>query len=166
MEKNELRKIYLKKIKDYDDKKKASEMIVLSLLETKEYRDAETILAFYPLPSEPDITPLLSDRRILLPFFDGDDMKFGRGELEKSEKKVMTVKNRVEVEYEKAVILVPLLAYDTDNYRLGRGGGYYDRYIRKNRARLFSIGIGYSVSRTDALPHDSWDERLCAIIAQ
>ena len=78
----------------------------------------------------------------------------------------MTVKNRIEVRYEKAVILVPLLAYDRENCRLGRGGGYYDRYIHKNREKLFSVGIAYSVSRAEALPHDSWDERLDLIIAR
>ena len=166
MEKNELRKIFLQKIRSYENKKEESKMIVSSVLELKEYREADTILAFFPLPSEPDITPLLSDRRVLLPFFDGDEMKFGRGELERSEKKVMTVKNRIEVRYEKAVILVPLLAYDRENCRLGRGGGYYDRYIHKNREKLFSVGIAYSVSRAEALPHDSWDERLDLIIAR
>ena len=94
MEKNELRKVFLQRIRSYENKKEESKMIVSSVLELKEYREADTILAFFPLPSEPDITPLLSDKRVLLPFFDGDEMKFGRGELERSEKKVMTVKNR------------------------------------------------------------------------
>lgn len=166
MEKSDLRHIFLKKIKDYGSKEESSREIVSAILEMEEYRKAETVLAFYPLPSEPDITPLLEDGRILLPFFDGEEMKFGKGELEKSEKKVMTVKNRMEVEYENAVIIVPLLSYDSRNYRLGRGGGFYDRYIRENRRRLFSIGVAYSVSYTPILPVDSWDERLDIIIAR
>ena len=64
-----------------------------------------------------------------------------------------------EKNYEKALMLVPLLAFN-GLYRLGRGGGYYDRYISENRSRIVSAGVAFSISeRCDFMPEDH-DEKL------
>jgi 5-formyltetrahydrofolate cyclo-ligase len=68
-----------------------------------------------------------------------------------------------------AVVLVPLLAFDGEGYRLGYGGGYYDRTM--NIMRLFStpplfIGVGYSNQEVDQLPIDQFDEQLDGIITE
>lgn len=63
------------------------------------------------------------------------------------------------------VILVPLLAYDDRGYRLGYGGGYYDRTLAQfPKAR--AIGIAYSGQRMDVLPHDPHDLRLDAVLTE
>ena len=51
---------------------------------------------------------------------------------------------------EHTLILVPGLLFDTDGYRLGYGGGYYDRYLAKY-PQAHSCGIGYSVQLVPAL---------------
>ncbi len=60
------------------------------------------------------------------------------------------------------VLLVPLLAFDEHGYRLGYGGGFYDRSLARLRAmkRVIAIGIAYDEQRVDAVPHSSYDERL------
>lgn len=63
------------------------------------------------------------------------------------------------------ILLVPLLAYDDQGYRLGYGGGYYDRTLAAlSGAR--AIGIGYAGQRVDILPHDAHDCRLHAILTE
>ena len=167
MEKDSLRKEMLKKIKEYDNKEKASREIVEEVQKRRDYQESETILAFYPLKSEPNIIPILSDKRVLLPFIDEDGkMKFGRGKLEKNNLGFMEVSNKEEVKYSRAIILVPLLSYDKNNFRLGRGKGFYDRYLRENRDRLYSIGIAYKVSEVEEVPHSERDEKLDEIIAK
>ncbi|MEA1071419.1 5-formyltetrahydrofolate cyclo-ligase [Sphingomonas sp. LY160] len=61
-----------------------------------------------------------------------------------------------------AVILVPLVAIDPAGYRIGQGGGYYDRVLpglRERGARL--IGLGWPLQRLDfAFARDPWDVPL------
>jgi 5-formyltetrahydrofolate cyclo-ligase len=60
------------------------------------------------------------------------------------------------------VILGPLLAFDNAGYRLGYGGGFYDRTLARLRALkpIVSIGIAFDEQRVDAVPHVDYDERL------
>ena len=60
------------------------------------------------------------------------------------------------------VLLVPVLAFDGDGWRLGYGGGYYDRTLRAlRRARpIVAIGLAYDAQQVDAVPHLDYDERL------
>jgi 5-formyltetrahydrofolate cyclo-ligase len=63
------------------------------------------------------------------------------------------------------VLLVPLLAFDPHGYRLGYGGGYYDRTLATfPKARV--IGIAYAGQRMDFLPHDAHDYRLHAVLTE
>ena len=60
------------------------------------------------------------------------------------------------------VVLGPLLAFDARGYRLGYGGGFYDRTLHRLRALkpVISIGLAYDEQRVDAVPHLDYDERL------
>ncbi len=166
MEKSALRKEVLKRIREYERKKEASIAIVDEIRGRDDYRNADTILLFCPLKSEVDITPLLDDERVLLPFIENGEMKFGKGETEKSSLGVFLVKDGKETEYENALIIMPLVAFDSAGNRLGRGGAYYDRYLRKHRGKLKSIAVGFSCSLVPSIPEDEWDEKPDEIIAR
>ena len=60
------------------------------------------------------------------------------------------------------VLLVPLLAFDGRGYRLGYGGGFYDRTLAELRARkeIVAIGLAFDEQRIDAVPHSDDDQRL------
>ncbi len=60
------------------------------------------------------------------------------------------------------IVLTALLAFDQQGYRLGYGGGYYDRTIRALKATKCAIiiGLAYDEQRVDAVPHTDYDERL------
>lgn len=66
------------------------------------------------------------------------------------------------------LLLVPLLAFDRHGYRLGYGGGYYDRYLREHRAKrtIRAIGIAYAGQAVDDLPHGETDEPLDAVVTE
>lgn len=54
-------------------------------------------------------------------------------------------------------LLVPVVGFDSANYRLGYGGGYYDRTLAASRPRPRTIGIGFELSRLETIypqPHD------------
>ncbi|HWV83259.1 MAG TPA: 5-formyltetrahydrofolate cyclo-ligase [Hyphomicrobiaceae bacterium] len=60
------------------------------------------------------------------------------------------------------IVLVPLLAFDARGYRLGYGGGYYDRTLRSLRAvkPILAVGLALDELEVDAVPHLDYDERL------
>ncbi len=60
-------------------------------------------------------------------------------------------------------LLIPLLAFDDLGYRLGYGGGYYDRTLaalREAGHRPATIGIGFEVQRVAAVPRALGDQSL------
>lgn len=60
------------------------------------------------------------------------------------------------------IVLVPLLAVDRAGWRLGYGGGFYDRTLQGLRARKpsLAIGLAYEEQVVDAVPHLDYDEPL------
>jgi 5-formyltetrahydrofolate cyclo-ligase len=61
------------------------------------------------------------------------------------------------------VVIAPFLAYNAQGFRLGYGGGYYDRTIRALRHSapgLLAVGLGYAAQAMAALPYDDYDEAL------
>lgn len=63
---------------------------------------------------------------------------------------------------EPQILLVPLLLVDQAGFRLGYGGGFYDRTLSKLRAqaKVIAIGVAHDAQRVDAVPHDAYDEPL------
>ncbi len=64
------------------------------------------------------------------------------------------------------ILLVPLIAYDSKYNRLGYGGGFYDRYIKKikKRKKIFTIGLACSFQKVQKIPIDKHDIKLDLII--
>ena len=64
-----------------------------------------------------------------------------------------------------SLLLVPLLAYDDQGYRLGYGGGYYDRTLAALTGAR-AVGIAYYGQGMERLPHDPHDYPLDAILTE
>lgn len=66
------------------------------------------------------------------------------------------------------VLLVPLLAFDRQGWRLGYGGGYYDRTLARLRAsrQILAVGLAFAAQEADAVPHDERDQRLDWIVTE
>ncbi len=64
------------------------------------------------------------------------------------------------------LLLVPLLAFDLSGWRLGYGGGFYDRTIRELRQRkaIRAIGLAFDEQKVDAVPHLDYDEPLDGVL--
>jgi 5-formyltetrahydrofolate cyclo-ligase len=65
-------------------------------------------------------------------------------------------------------VFVPLLAFDAQGFRLGYGGGYYDRCLASLRAQgaVLAIGIAYAEQEMAALPHEAHDEKLDLVVTE
>jgi|TARA_B110000967_G_C18739408_1_gene486906 5-formyltetrahydrofolate cyclo-ligase len=67
------------------------------------------------------------------------------------------------------VMLVPLLAFDSQNNRLGYGKGFYDKYLSKflrNKKKIITIGIAFSFQKYNKLPVSNLDIKLNFILTE
>ena len=66
------------------------------------------------------------------------------------------------------LILVPLVAFDKKLFRVGYGGGYYDRYIEKYliKKNILKVGVAYSFQKINKIPINKFDKKLDIIITE
>ena len=66
------------------------------------------------------------------------------------------------------ILLVPLVAFNKNKFRLGYGGGYYDRYIQKIKKikKILAIGIAFSFQEVKQLPTNEHDKKLDLIFTE
>ena len=103
------------------------------------YKNAENIMIFYPLKYEINLLSLMEDnKQFYLPRVKGENLlvcPFAKCDrLEKSEFDVfepLTAPVSFEI---LDVVIVPALAVDQNNFRLGYGGGFYDRFLKSCKA--------------------------------
>lgn len=66
------------------------------------------------------------------------------------------------------LLLVPVLGFDAKGFRLGFGGGYYDRTLAALRrdGGLIAVGLAYAAQQLPAVPVEPWDQALDAILTE
>ncbi len=64
----------------------------------------------------------------------------------------------------KTLCVVPALAFDKNGTRLGYGGGYYDRYLKK--ANVTTVGLSYQKCIAEVIPAEEHDIRITKIITE
>jgi 5-formyltetrahydrofolate cyclo-ligase len=64
------------------------------------------------------------------------------------------------------VLVIPLIGFDRTYYRLGYGGGYYDRTLARASPRPFAIGIGYERVRLPSIKPQPHDVAMDAIVTE
>ncbi|XKM12761.1 5-formyltetrahydrofolate cyclo-ligase [Orbaceae bacterium ac157xtp] len=63
------------------------------------------------------------------------------------------------------VIFTPLVAFDNRNYRIGMGGGYYDRLLENyQQYHIYPIGLAFNCQQVPLIPNQPWDVPLAEII--
>lgn len=129
---------------------------------------SDVVVAFYwPIKDEPDLRPLMvemqaSGRSIALPLVETraaplvfrlwtPETRMERGHWN------IPVPPRDAPEVMPDVVLAPLMGWDSEGYRLGYGGGYFDRTLAALSPRPFSIGVGLAAAKLPTIypqPHD------------
>lgn len=66
------------------------------------------------------------------------------------------------------VVIVPLVAFDPEGYRLGYGGGFYDRTLEilRGEGPTLAIGLAYAAQETETVPREPTDQRLDALVTE
>ncbi len=152
--------------------RRESRVICAQLCEWKPLRAAGYLLVYAPVQREVDIYPLLHapelrGQRIVFPRVCGQRLELYqtdnyREELAPGSCGVMEPgqdqANRVEPE-QIDVVLIPAIVFDRRGFRIGYGGGYYDRLLARRRGWK-TVGVGYDWQVVDSLPTEPHDRRL------
>ncbi|MDD7201307.1 MAG: 5-formyltetrahydrofolate cyclo-ligase [Sphaerochaetaceae bacterium] len=154
------------------NKQLEDQQMVRLLLASPLLAHARRVFAFVPLPSEVDITPILDTCPIALPRCGKDgSMEFyamGKNWREQGEKKELGVWEPSEGKLvhpdEGSVMLVPGIAFDRQGFRLGRGGGYYDRYLARF-PQLVTVGVCHSWQLVERVPREIHDMPVTHLLA-
>jgi len=66
------------------------------------------------------------------------------------------------------VVIVPMAAFDGRGYRLGYGGGFYDRTLARLRSKgsVMAIGVAFAAQQLDALPIEATDQPLDGVVTE
>lgn len=169
--KNRLRLDFKKKASSYNKRvlKYLSKKVVLNLQVVTSLLRCRNILGFIPyFETEPIINSFFKwcfrkGLKVYLPRCVGNRLLFTRvnkipiiSPLKFKEGEISRVS--------KGVVLVPGVAFDKFFNRLGRGSGFYDRFLDKERRTFILLGVGYSFQIVNKLPVDPWDVRMDGII--
>lgn len=63
-------------------------------------------------------------------------------------------------------LLIPVNAFDADGYRLGYGGGFFDRTLASLDPLPLAIGVGFELARVDSIHPEAHDMRLDAVVSE
>ncbi len=65
-----------------------------------------------------------------------------------------------------ACAVVPVVAWDRSGWRIGRGGGHYDRTFAGPQRPACLVGLAHAFQQVDRVPYDPWDVRLDRVITE
>jgi 5-formyltetrahydrofolate cyclo-ligase len=158
---------------DEEERRAAAQGLVKSFLYEQPFEAPLVVSGFWPMAEELDIRPLLIELhnrgcQLCLPVVVGKGQPlvfraWRPGDaLEQGVFNTLHPSPRREV-LEPDALVVPLLACDGEGWRLGYGGGFYDRTLRGLRARknVVAMGVGFDGQLIgEPVPHGPHDERL------
>ncbi len=150
--------------------------ILQMLLTVPEYKQAQRVFTYYSVAKEVDTHALIggalkSGREVFLPatlgggimefrkYNDGDELVKGKLDIPEPVSGA-----RVDVPEDGDVIIVPALAYDLYGYRLGYGGGHYDRYLASCKG--FTIGLCRNRMMIGVLPRQEHDVPVMCVVSE
>ncbi len=152
-----------------EERTAASAAVCERLRACDEWQAAGTVLLYAPLPDELDVLPLMTgNKRFCFPRYQADRVyaaawvesretlmpgKFGI--LEPPAESLEIPPNEVNL------VIVPGLAFGMDCHRLGRGRGFYDRWLTELAGQ--KIGVGYDHQLIETVPREEHDAQLDSV---
>ncbi len=177
-EKRRLRTLIKSRIAAMSDERRTKESIEAArhIEENPRYRAARTVLLFHSLPDEPDTHELIrhaaQTKAVLLPAVkaDGtleirrycgtdDTLRAGAYGIQEPQGGVFTTFEEIDF------IAVPGRAFSRSGSRIGRGAGYYDRFLSQPQlARAYKCGVCFSVQVAEDVPAGRHDIRMDEVV--
>lgn len=150
-----------------EDIAEQSSKVVAAVEQMPLFQSAKTVLIYYPTHNEVDLLSLIKrykkEKTFLFPVVHRKTMtacpyegnaKMHRGKFNIPEPTTEPYVGDIDL------ILVPGVGFDKRGNRLGRGGGYYDKFITRLGRKTLLVGVGYDFQLVEEVPANRWDKRL------
>ena len=154
-----------------EDIAEQSSKVVAAVEQMPSFQSAKTVLIYYPTHNEVDLLSLIErykkEKTFLFPVVHRKTMtacpyegnaKMHRGKFNIPEPTTEPYVGDIDL------ILVPGVGFDKRGNRLGRGGGYYDKFITRLGRKTLLVGVGYDFQLVEEVPANRWDKRLDYVV--
>ena len=180
--KHKIRKEIRDKIKEYSplEKSRKSAIIKDRLFKEEEFKKAKLVMVYVSLKDEVDTLTIIDEtlkmgKRVCVPVISKEAKRLIAGEikdrqedLESQHFGIYQPKNGHVREVPLCdidLVIVPGIAFDKHNVRLGRGHGYYDRFLSGLPSAAKTIGLAFDFQLIEKLPQDPHDIPVWKTIA-
>ncbi len=180
--KHKIRRKIQEKIKSHSEleKSKKSDIIKTKLFNEEEFKKANVVMFYVSLKDEVDTLSMIDEtiktgKRVCIPVILKEEKRLIAGEIKDRKADLerqhfgiyQPKKGKVkEIPLEDIdVVVVPAVAFDKDRMRLGRGHGYYDRFLSLLPNRTKTIGLAFDFQVVENLPKESHDIPVWKTIA-
>ena len=173
MGKKEIRSNILTKMKAFrnEDKVKADKWLREQLFTNTSYQQAQRIGIVLSMPHEVDTYKIIKEsfsknKDIFVPNTDysSHSMNFKElkdlSTLKKDEKGIHYVSENTEITDDLDLVIVPGVAFREDGYRIGYGGGYFDRFLSNSNAPTLSLLYDFQSTHFEIESHDQPVDKL------
>lgn len=173
MRKKEIRSNILTIMKAFtdEDKVKADQWLKEQLFTSPSYQKARRIGIVLSMPHEVDTYKIIEDslsknKEIFVPNTDysSHSMNFKElkdlSTLKKDEKGIYYVSENTEITDDLDLVVVPGVAFREDGYRIGYGGGYFDRFLSNSNASTLSLLYDFQLTHFEIESHDQPVDKL------
>ena len=150
-----------------------SEKICNRLVKTDAFKNAQCIAIYWGLKDEVQTSGIIEEwcnkKRIVLPVIHGNDICFhaftGKEKLKKGVYEIQEPTSGDTIPHDNIdLFIVPGVAFDRNCNRLGRGKGYYDRYLTGINKPM--IGICFDFQLIDSIPTEKHDVKMTMVITE
>lgn len=154
-----------------EDRALLSAQIVDRIEHHEAFQKAKVVMLFYPIQHEPDIRPLLEkykdEKVLLLPVAHRKDIEMrqyiGHDHLRTGHFGIPEPTSSTYNGGAPELIIIPGVAFDKDCNRLGRGGGYYDRFL-VHFSRAVKLAVAYDFQVVKRVPMGHHDVKIDGVI--
>jgi len=173
MKKEFLRKKYKEKRDNIKNKVTKDNLIYQKVINNKDILSSKTLLIYISINSEVDtikiINYFLYAKNIAVPKIIDNDMFFcyvtNLNDLTPGKYNIPEPTNEnIVTDFDNAICIVPGICYDKENYRIGYGKGYYDRFLSKNKIK--TIGLCYKECMIEKIDNDKYDYKIDEVITE
>lgn len=151
----------------FDRKPEASSRIREHLFSSKIWQSAQVVYGFSPIPTEPDWSgdELPKDRAFAFPRVDGEEMDFFLAGDFSVGKFGLREPLGSQLAPPPDLVLVPGLAFSAAGARLGRGGGFYDRWLARHPS-VITVGVCFACQLVEHLPDEAHDLQVQCVLTE
>lgn len=172
MNKQILRNKYKEIRRNIKDREKQDNIIFNKIINLEEYKKSDLILTYVSLKDEVDTVELIKHslkigKRVAVPKCEGDDIVFyyisSFEDLKEGNFGILEPKtNKIITDFNNSICIIPGVAFDKQNNRIGYGRGFYDRFLENYTG--VKVGLTYRECICDKIDSEINDIKMDKVI--